>query len=96
MIGEWGQVIPICFPIFLLVWIMLGCMPKINFLTCLEVPTKFLWVVVGLWLDSKFSDRLWLELSLDQAGQKPIQVSLNNIKCVCDFRSAFSTLKWAY
>ena len=34
---------------------------------CLEVPYKFVWLWVGV--ESEFSDRLWLELSLGQAEQ---------------------------
>ena len=45
---------------FYLVRLWLGCIPKISFLACLEVPQKFVWVVV----ESKFSDRLWLSFSL--------------------------------
>ena len=33
--------------IYYLVWLMLGCMTKIGFVTCLEVPLKFLWVGGG-------------------------------------------------
>jgi hypothetical protein len=37
---------------------MLGCIPKIGFVTCLEVPQKSLWV--GGWLESEYSDHLLL------------------------------------
>ena len=47
----------------------LGCIPKISLRLCLEVPEKFVWVVGGwCWgvvvVESKFSDRLWLSVSL--------------------------------
>jgi hypothetical protein len=32
--------------IFYLVWLMLGCIPKISFLPCLEVTLKCVWWVV--------------------------------------------------
>ena len=35
--GVGGKITPIVFIIFLLVWLMLGCIPKISFLTCLEL-----------------------------------------------------------
>jgi hypothetical protein len=45
------------FFIFYLVRLWLGCIPKISFLSCLEVPKKFVWLVVvvvvvvgGWWL----------------------------------------------
>jgi hypothetical protein len=42
-----GGVTPIVFFAFLLVWLILGSMPKISFVLCLKVPQKFVWVVVG-------------------------------------------------
>ena len=50
-----------------LVGIILGCIPKISFLSCLEINYKLVWVGGGV--ESEFSDRLWLELSLGQAEQ---------------------------
>ena len=44
---EGGQVTLIFSFIFYLVRLWLGCIPKISFLACLEVPQKFVWVVVG-------------------------------------------------
>jgi hypothetical protein len=34
---------------FLLVWLILCCIPKISFALCLEVHLKFVWVVGGGW-----------------------------------------------
>ena len=39
---------------------MLGCILKIGFVTCLEVPQKLMW----WWLESEYSDRLWLSFCL--------------------------------
>ena len=36
------------FFIFYLVWLMLGWIPKMGLVTCLEVLKKFLWVVGGV------------------------------------------------
>ena len=44
-----GQVTLIFSFIFYLVRLWLGCIPKISFLACLEVPQKFVWVVGGGW-----------------------------------------------
>ena len=50
------------FFIFYRVGLMLGCILKIGFVTCLDVRSKFLWWVGGL--ENKFSDRLCLSFSL--------------------------------
>ena len=47
---------PNFFFIFYLVRLWLGCIPKISLIACLEVPQKFVWVVVVV--ESKLSD--WL------------------------------------
>ena len=49
-------------------WAILDDCIAISFLNFLWVPKKFLWVGGG-WLESEFSDRLWLELSLGQDEQ---------------------------
>ena len=47
-LGRWGGVTLILFFIFYLVRLCLGCIPKISFIACLEVPQKLVWwVVVG-------------------------------------------------
>ena len=52
----------------LLVELMFDCITQISLLTCLEVP-----VVGGGWLESEFSDRLWLKPSLGQVEQKVLK-----------------------
>ena len=42
-----GQVTISFFFIFYLVSLCLGCIPKISFVACLEVPKKFVWWVGG-------------------------------------------------
>ena len=55
-----------------LIGLIIGCLPKISLLTCLEVPIKFVWLVVlvvggcGVGLDGEITDRL----GLGQAEQK--------------------------
>jgi hypothetical protein len=47
--GGRGEVNLIFVFIFYLVRLWLGCIPKISFIACLEVPYKFVWVGGG-WL----------------------------------------------
>ena len=51
---------------FDLVRLWLGCIPKISFIVCLEVPQKFVWWVGGGggWVESEMSDPLWISSSL--------------------------------
>jgi hypothetical protein len=61
--GGGGCNLKYFFFIFYLVWLILGCIPKIGFVTCLEVPGSGWW---WWWwvLESKLSDQLWLSFSL--------------------------------
>ena len=56
--GGGGEVTISFFFIFYLVSLCLGCIPKISFVACLEVPQKFVWWWLGV--ESEFSDRLSL------------------------------------
>ena len=48
-VGGGRKLTLIVFFIFYLVRLWLGCIPRISFVTCLEVPEKFLWVGGGGW-----------------------------------------------
>ena len=61
---EGAFLFTLCFMIFLLIRLMLGCIAKISLLTSLEVPLKCVWWVVvvvggcGVGLEGDISDRI--------------------------------------